>query len=291
MLCPYCTEPHPKCKEQKHYKECKKYQVKCPYGCGAIMQREKLPHHTGEGCALAEIVCPYYTMGCNVMVKREQLESHLDAAARRHLDLACVKLNTNQEEFKETTRKLESKIEALEEKLDSQKQLTAKLDGEVLKLKEKSPPYMWKIERFSDMFRCAKMGWETEIESGYFFSGHNSYKLALSLYPNGNGTGEDTHISVYLYILRGKYDAVLPWPFRKTVTLTLIDQHENTMHRQNYVKTLYCDGGSDESFARPVTHSNSGYGLPTFISHEELQRRPYLVDDTLFLQVHIGPLA
>ncbi|XP_078350403.1 TNF receptor-associated factor 6-like isoform X1 [Oculina patagonica] len=292
MLCTHCSEPHPKCQEEKHYKECKKYQVECPYGCGAAMQREKLPHHTGELCKLSEILCPYYTMGCNVMVKREQLESHLDAAARRHLDLACVKLNTNQEEFKETTRKLECKIEAMEKKLDSQKQLTAnlgtKLDGEVLKLKEKSPPYMWKIEGFNEILRDAKRGWDTEIESGYFFTGPNGYKLMVRMYPNGNGAGKNTHISVYLCILRGKYDAALPWPFRKTVTLNLIDQHENTKRRQNYVQKVSCDGWSD-AFARPVTDSNNGYGCPTFISHEELRRRPYIVDDTLFLQVQIGP--
>ncbi len=227
-------------------------------------------------------------------VKREHLESHLDAAARRHLDLACVKLNANQEEFKETTRKLESKIEALERKLDSQKRLTAnpdtKLDKEVLKLKEESPPFMWKIEYFSEILRDAKRGRNTEIKSGYFFTGPNGYKLMLCMNPNGNGPGKNTHISVYLFILRGKYDAVLPWPFEKTVTFTLIDQQENEWHRESYVQTLSCDDDSD-TFARPVTDSSPGYGFPTFISHEELRRRPYIVDDTIFLQVQTRPLA
>ena len=109
------------------------------------------------------------------------------------------------------------------------------------------------------------------------------------MYPNGCSKGKNTHISVYLYILRGKYDAALPWPLRKTVTFTLIDQQENRMHRQNYVKTLSCGGGSDEVFTLPVSFSNSGYGFPTFISQEELRRRSYIVDDTLFLQVQTSP--
>ena len=58
------------------------------------------------------------------------------------------------------------------------------------------------------------------------------------MYPNGTGVGQNTHISLYLTILRGKYDAVLAWPFRKTVTLTLIDQEENMMHKKNCVQTL-----------------------------------------------------
>lgn len=206
-----------------------------------------------------------------------------------------MKLNTNQEEFQERTRDLECKMEALEkqlkEKLDSQKELTVnlgkKLDREVFKLKEESPPFIWKIKDFSKMYSIAKRGLETEIESGYFFTGPNGYKLRVLMYPNGCSAGKNTHISVYLYILRGKYDAALPWPFRKTVTFTLIDQR--SMHRQNYVQTLSCDGGSDKVFARPVSFSNSGYGFPAFISHEELRRRSYIVDDTLFLQVQTGP--
>ena len=183
-----------------------------------------------------------------------------------------MKLNANQEEFKETTRKLESKIEALEkqlkEKLDSQKILTVnlgtKLDGEVLKLKEESQPFVWKIEGCKQFLKAAKRGIEMNLYSSYFFTGPNGYKLELCMCPHV----KNTHISVYLYILRGKYDAILPWPFRKTVTFTLIDQQENAMHRQNYVKILCCDGGSD-FLARPVTDFNSGYGFPKFISHED----------------------
>ena len=204
-----------------------------------------------------------------------------------------MKLNSNQEEFKETTRKLECKIEALEQKLDSQKKLTAdlgkKLDKEVQKLKEESSPYVWKIEYFSEILRDAKRGRETEIRSSYFFTGPIGYKLVVCMFPNGERAGKNTHISLYFYILRGKYDAVLPWPFRKTVTFTLIDQQENIMYRENYVQTLQCDGRDSEAFARPVTDSNSvGHGRPTFISHRDLRR--FIVDDTLFLQVQTLPL-
>ena len=196
-------------------------------------------------------------------VQREQLESHLDSSARRHLDLACVKLNANQEQFKETTRKLESKIEALENEFmekfqgfELQMQLTANLgtkrDNEILKLKEESQPFVWKIEYFRQMLKVAKRGIDTMISSGNFFTGPNGYKLMLTLYPNGLSAGKNTHISVYLTIQRGKYDAVLPWPFRKTVTFTLIDQGKNLMHRENYVKKLACEQRNSDAFARPV---------------------------------------
>ena len=233
-------------------------------------------------------------------VQREQLESHLDSSARRHLDLACVKLNANQEQFKETTRKLESKIEALEKQFkekfqlfELQMQLTTNLgikrDNEILKLKEESQPFVWKIEYFREILKDAKRGRSTFISSGNFFTGPNGYKLILAMYPNGIGEGKKTHISVYFNILRSKYDAVLPWPFRKTVTLTLIDQEEDLAHRENYVMTIPCNQRNSDAFARPVTDCNIANVFPTFISHQELRRRRFIEDDTLFLQVQTGP--
>ena len=209
-----------------------------------------------------------------------------------------MKLNANQVEFKETTRKLEHKIEELQaqlkEKVDAQSRITTnlriKLDREILMLKEKSPPYIWKIEEFREILRDAKRGRDTEIESGYFFSGPNGYKLMVFMYPNGSGDGENTHLSVYFRLMRGKYDAVLPWPFRKAVTFTLIDQQADTTLRENHVETINCNNCS-ESFARPKRDSNWGYGSPTFIPHQELFKRRYIVDDTLFLQVQVGPLS
>ena len=231
---------------------------------------------------------------------REQLESHLESTARRHLDLACVKLNTNQEQFQETTRKLESKIEALEKQFkekfqlfELQIQLTTNLgtkrDNEILKLKEESQPFVWKIEKFRDILKDAKRGKNTVISSGDFYTGPNGYRLILDMYPDGNGAGKNKHMSVYFKILKGKYDAVLPWPFRKTVTFTLIDQEENQIHKENYVMTLSYNQRYSDAYARPVTDSNIANGFPTFISHQELRRKHYIDDDTLFLQVHTGP--
>ncbi len=41
---------------------------------------------------------------------------------------------------------------------------------------------------------------------------------------NGNGSGEGTHMSVYIKLLPGDYDALLQWPFAHTVSFTLYDQ-------------------------------------------------------------------
>ena len=50
------------------------------------------------------------------------------------------------------------------------------------------------------------------------------YKLYGRVYLNGDGGGRSTHLSVFLVVGRGQFDALLRWPFTQRVTLTLLDQ-------------------------------------------------------------------
>ena len=34
--------------------------------------------------------------------------------------------------------------------------------------------------------------------------------------------------TIYIAIARGEYDVILPWPFKRKIILTLIDQQENS---------------------------------------------------------------
>ena len=213
-------------------------------------------------------------------VQRDKVDFHLESAAKLHLDLACVKLNKNNEEFQEVTRKLEAKIDTLEK---SMKNLSVKLNREVLKLKEESPPFVWKISGFNGLLKSAKKGINTDVESSPFFTGPVGYKLCVFINPNGDGDGKNTHLSVYISLLKGKYDAILPWPFSKAVTFTLIDQQENELNAI-HVARMFTPDPANDCFARP-SDSNGGWGFPLFISHEQLRCRRYIVDDTLFLKV------
>jgi len=72
------------------------------------------------------------------------------------------------------------------------------------------------------------------------------------------------------------------------VRFTLIDQQENSVERENVVKLLPL-GDYPANFARPINEENRGMGYAKFMFHEALFLRRYLVDDTLFLQVEVGP--
>ena len=87
--------------------------------------------------------------------------------------------------------------------------------------------------------------------------------------------------------MKGQYDAILPWPFNRKIKFTLIDQQEDLDQRENVVK-LVTPNNDPKCYARPKNKQNIGHGLPSFISHTQLESRRYVVDDTFFIQVEVG---
>ena len=111
-------------------------------------------------------------------------------------------------------------------------------------------------------------------------------KCKLNVSPNGEGFAENTHLSVFLIIMKGEYDASLTWPFHKKGTFKLIDQQEKANDREDIVMSFVSDP-THESFERPVTEENIGMGFDKFVSHKELQERRFTVDDAIFIQFQV----
>ena len=172
-----------------------------------------------------------------------------------HLDLACKALTDKQEEVK----KLENRIDALENRI-----------------------YTWKIGGFEEILRLAKIGDNVWIDSDPFYTRECGYRFRMRLYPNGCAEGEKTHLSLSLVNIEGEYDAILQWPFPKEVTLILIDQQEKLDDRQTVSRPLT---GTEETWRlRPKKGEETYSGLFKFVSHDELQKRSYIVEDTIFIQ-------
>ena len=146
--------------------------------------------------------------------------------------------------------------------------------------------FTWKITNFEEALRKVKSGKKTGVDSPPFYA--CGYKCKLKLHPNGFDTGEHTHLSIYIRIMKGENDALLTWPFQKKVKFTLIDQQENANDRKDIVKS-FISPNELKAFSKPVNHENIGFGYPQFVSHKNLLERRYIVDDTIFLHVRITP--
>ncbi|XP_022803572.1 TNF receptor-associated factor 4-like isoform X2 [Stylophora pistillata] len=268
----------------EHIKECSKFPVTCPNSCGHSIPRDMVATHAKDVCPLTIISCPYAWVGCSVKVQRQEMESHLESTSTVHLDLVHIKLNNTEDELKNTKVELRKTKDELSETKDELERLR-------LSTIQHTNSFLWRIDGFSEILSRARTDEdENYIESDPFYTktetGSYGYKLKISIYPNGARDGENNHLSVCIIVMKGNYDAILPWPFTKKVTITLIDQHEDPDQRQNKIHEIV--GFDNECFARPVTGENSGSGCSEFISHLDLHWGPFIVDDTLFLKVDIN---
>ena len=142
--------------------------------------------------------------------------------------------------------------------------------------------YLWKIDHFSRRFQEAVSGKTPSIYSPPFYVGRFGYKVCARLYPNGDGMGKGKHLSMFFVVMRGEYDALLPWPFVQKVHFKLLDQD-----RVRDACDAFRPDPQSSSFKRPTSDMNIASGCPTFISHQELRRGGYIRNDTLFIKVTV----
>ena len=87
---------------------------------------------------------------------------------------------------------------------------------------------------------------------------------------------------MFFVVMRGEYDALLPWPFVQKVHFKLLDQD-----RVRDACDAFRPDPQSSSFKRPTSDMNIASGCPTFISHQELRRGGYIRNDTLFIKVTV----
>ncbi|XP_019618666.1 PREDICTED: TNF receptor-associated factor 3-like isoform X2 [Branchiostoma belcheri] len=148
---------------------------------------------------------------------------------------------------------------------------TASFDGTLL----------WKIKDYTRRKHDAVTGRTLSLYSQPFYTSRNGYKMCARVYLNGDGMGKGTHMSLFFVIMRGDYDALLPWPFRQKVTLMLLDQDQGRRH----LSDTFRPDPTSSSFKRPTSDMNIASGCPLFVSQSVAESKTYLNEDTIFIKV------
>ena len=143
--------------------------------------------------------------------------------------------------------------------------------------------FIWKIPEVTRRRQEARTGKTVSLYSAPFYTSRHGYKSCLRLYMNGDGAGKGTHLSFFITLMRGEYDALLPWPFRQAVTLTLVDQN-----KQRDIVQSFRPEPTSSSFQRPRNEMNIASGCPMFASVSVLDNSSYVKDDTMFLKCKIS---
>uniref|UniRef100_A0A7N6BKR5 TNF receptor-associated factor n=1 Tax=Anabas testudineus TaxID=64144 RepID=A0A7N6BKR5_ANATE len=192
---------------------------------------------------------------------------------------------------------LKEHLETLEENLKRQSGLlelhTAQLNHNKQHLQElEATSYdgklIWKIQDFKKRREAEASGQAPCLTSVPFHMGRCGYKMSIKTYLNGDGDGRGTHLSLYVVLLPGDFDALLPWPFRQTVSLSLLDQSGAGNHRS----LSFRPDPASKSFQQPAADavSNVAVGFSSFIPLNTLetpQNAVYIKDDTLFVKVKV----
>jgi len=141
---------------------------------------------------------------------------------------------------------------------------------------------VWSITNFMKKRHDAIVGKSNSLYSPFFYTGPHGYKMRLRAYLNGDGMGKGTHISLFFVICMGKYDALLPWPFKHRVKLMMLDQDRE----KDTVESFKPDPTSS-SFQRPKKSMNIASGCPLFMSLSLLDTQGYVKDDTVFFKCEV----
>ena len=139
---------------------------------------------------------------------------------------------------------------------------------------------MWKIPDIRCHYQKAVNGQTVSLYSSPFYTSTNGYKMCVQFYLNGDGTGEERHLSLFFVIMRSEFDSLLSWPFKHTVTLTLINQ---TTPSASIVQTFKPDPSSP-AFQQPRDEMNVASGFLKFANMAVIDDQTFSHGDTIFLK-------
>lgn len=143
--------------------------------------------------------------------------------------------------------------------------------------------FLWKIPNYRRIKSEATSREAPSVFSPSFYTAIPGYKMCLRLYPNGDGMGANTHVSIYIAIMKGECDTLLKWPFQHKVVISVLDQDTNN---RNIIDAFRPDPTSN-SFKRPSEEVNVASGFPLFAPQYQVEGGTYMRDDNLFIQVEI----
>ena len=178
---------------------------------------------------------------------------------------------------------LQSKVTELDHGLD--RCLSSCLDQELrLQLLERATydgVLLWKIDDFARRRKEAVDGVTMSLYSIPFYTSRHGYKMCARVYLNGDGMGKGTHLSFFFVVMKGPFDALLPWPFKQKVTLIIINQAG-----KKHVTDTFRPDPQSNSFQRPTQKEmNVASGCPMFIRQDQLLNGGFVKDDCIFLRV------
>ena len=183
---------------------------------------------------------------------------------------------------------LRRSLERQEERLIASEENNLNFTKEISRLRLFLPsplPLTYTIGKYEQLKQANKWWY-----SRPFYSHYCGYKFGMFVFCNGVLDGKDSHISVFLYLVRGEYDDELEWPFKGSITVQLLNQRSDRGHHQKVIKFTDETPPSVSSRLLDVEMAKEGNGPTQFISHADLSYNSekdteFIRDDSLKIRV------
>ena len=152
-------------------------------------------------------------------------------------------------------------------------------------LKRGPPSDTYFIFKITDVAQHRKN--ETPIFTDAVYSYLQERIVGIRIYPQGVGTGRGTHVALFIHMIKGDFDNSLVWPFRGTVTISVLDQscsgdHCDTSRIIQATPNLTAFQQPREAICR------TGYGFERFAPIENFFGPRYVKDDKLLLKIEFS---
>ena len=141
-------------------------------------------------------------------------------------------------------------------------------------------------EQFTQRQDDTKSGKFTSIYSLPFYTHRYGYKMCLRLYPFGDGAGRETHLSLFIVVMKGDFDEILEWPFKHKMTFQLLNQNGS----KDVADAFRADPQSS-SFRKPISDMNIATGCPKFAPLDDLQKQGFASGNLLFVRAQMEPFT
>ena len=263
-----------------HFTVCRDFPLTCPAGCRGRMARRTMATHLQQTCPMEFVECEYKILGCSELIRRRANDDHL-ADDKYHLKMAMKAQATMFSCMKcafSTSFKTTPDISLLPLSFHPWLLNTPTCYPR--------PPWVFKLEGFQE-----KKEEEEEWFSDPVYSHFGGYKMCLNVDVNGCGDGEGTHVSVFVYLMRGDNDDNLKWPFKGNIKVSLLNQLEDGQHLTDEVWSP--NEKIPQRACMRITErerAQSGRGIAKYALHRDLgcqdiKNQQFLKDDSLFFRL------
>ena len=319
--CEFCEGEVKATEMNPHLEDCDEFPLPCPNRCGREgeeglreVKRKDIPVHLDEHCPLQKVQCAYWEHGCREEMERRHTDTHEREFLHVHFKLSMTKMEQKQNE---STQLLRQELDIANEKIAVQdlrftelqkataakskmlsQDLTVATNRIAIMEKQNSEKDVRIASLTETLFTytqlpTGRLEWNVKevkenIQDKYTYSDPfyvGLYKCQSCIEWNRNNTG---NVGVFIYIMRGDFDAKLHWPirYRRTFILTnQIDSKDNLVESKEITKEDL--EKYPESFKRPAKYTNDGFGHTSFISNTDILGKKYCKQDSITLHTSI----